>query len=184
MLSARQSPRADPDSYRYPCRGGRGHRLPSFRRRGPGHRERDHAAVTALCPSGATDCLRGRRRCCRELLNHSSERVSGCPLVTVRYPDCWPIGHVTGTSSAQLRSLCAAPLPRRTDCCRSIRRRRGVKGRFACTFARHFTCARCPAVRSGLDAGPEAYDNRWQSGGGPVAPSPVIRRGPSPPVSP
>ena len=35
-------------------------------------------------------------------------------------------------------SLCAAPPPHRTDCCRPIRRRGGVKGRFACTFTSHF----------------------------------------------
>jgi hypothetical protein len=34
--------------------------------------------------------------------------------------------------------VCAAPLPHRTDCCRSIRRRGGVKGGLACTFARNF----------------------------------------------
>ena len=35
-------------------------------------------------------------------------------------------------------SLCAAPPPHRTDCCLPIRRRGGVKGRFACTFTSHF----------------------------------------------
>jgi hypothetical protein len=45
------------------------------------------------------------------------------------------------------------------DCCRPVRRREGVKGRFACTFTRHFTCTDRPAARSALDAVPEAYHN-------------------------
>jgi hypothetical protein len=40
--------------------------------------------------------------------------------------------------------LRAAPLPHRTDCCRSIRRRGGVKGRFVCTLTRQFDLCSLP----------------------------------------
>ena len=60
---------------------------------------------------------------------------------------------------------CAAPLPHRTDCCRSIRRREGVKGGFACTLTRHFLLCSLPCGTVALDAVPEAYHNpaavRW-----------------------
>jgi len=46
----------------------------------------------------------------------------------------------------------APPPPHRTDCCRSIRRRAGVKGGFARTLT-------SPAGTAALDAGPEAYHN-------------------------
>jgi hypothetical protein len=39
-----------------------------------------------MCGPAATYCLGGRERRSRELLNHSSEPVSGCPLMTVGYP--------------------------------------------------------------------------------------------------
>ena len=43
-------------------------------------------------------------------------------------------GHAPGTPP-----LRAAPLPHRTDCCRPIRWRGGVKGRFECTLTRHLS---------------------------------------------
>ena len=48
-----------------------------------------------------------------------------------------------------LGSLRAAPLPHRTDCCRLIRRRGGVKGRFACTLTRHFPLCSLPCGHIG-----------------------------------
>ena len=36
------------------------------------------------------------------------------------------------------RPVVTAPTPHRTDCCRSIRWREGVKGGFACTLTRQF----------------------------------------------
>ena len=52
------------------------------------------------------------------------------------------------------------PSPHRTDCCRPIRRREGAQGRLRDVRRQApFPCARCPAVRSALDAGPEAYRN-------------------------
>jgi hypothetical protein len=41
------------------------------------------------------------------------------------------------------------PSPHRTDCCRSIRRRGGVKGRFACTSTRHFHLCSLPGGQIG-----------------------------------
>jgi hypothetical protein len=46
-------------------------------------------------------------------------------------------------------SLRAAPLPHRTDCCRPIRRRGGVKGRFACTLTTHFPLCSLPCGHIG-----------------------------------
>jgi hypothetical protein len=80
-----------------------------------------------------------------------------------------------GTFRLRLWSLVPAPPPHRTDCCRSTRRRGGVKGRFACTFTRHFHRARGPAARSALDAGPEAYHNPAAVWWGAFAASTVIR---------
>ena len=47
-----------------------------------------------------------------------------------------------------LRSWCVAPPPHRTDCCRPIRWREGVKGGFACTLTRHFDLCSLPRGRS------------------------------------
>ena len=44
---------------------------------------------------------------------------------------------------------CAPPLPHRTDCCFPIRRRGGVKRRFACTFTRHFDLRSLPCGQIG-----------------------------------
>ena len=72
-------------------------------------------------------------------------------------------GRVTGRSGhatrppRRLRFSCAAPLPHRTDCLFA-----GGQGSRADPRVRRpgtLTCARCPAVRSGLDAVPEACDN-------------------------
>src|SRR5271157_2563521 len=79
------------------------------------------------------------------------------------------------TFPVRLRSWCAAPSPHRTDCCRSIRWRVGVKGGFACTLTRQFTCARCPAVAAALDAVPEACHNPAAVWWGAFAASAVIR---------
>ena len=46
-------------------------------------------------------------------------------------------------------SLACRPSPHRTDCCRPIRRRGGVKGRFACTFTRHFNLCSLPCGQIG-----------------------------------
>ena len=70
-------------------------------------------------------------------------------------------------SQEQVPASWSAALPRRTDCCRPIRQRAGVKGRFACTLTTHLTCVRGPAVRSALEAGPEAYHHPaavWRGG--------------------
>jgi hypothetical protein len=48
-------------------------------------------------------------------------------------------GHARNASAGpRPRSWRAAPLPHRTDCCRSIRWREGVKGGFACTLTGRF----------------------------------------------
>jgi len=45
--------------------------------------------------------------------------------------------------------LVPAPSPHRTDCCRPIRRRGGVKGRFACTLTSHFDRCSLPCGQIG-----------------------------------
>ncbi len=57
--------------------------------------------------------------------------------------------------------------PHRTDCCRPIRRRRGVKGRFACTLTRHFDLCSLPCGQIGpLMPHRRRITIRRQSGGG------------------
>jgi hypothetical protein len=58
----------------------------------------------------ATRCLGGRERRCRELLNLSSERVSGCPLVTVGYGGRECVGKF-----AQMTEECVTGHPRHGD---------------------------------------------------------------------
>ncbi len=66
-------------------------------------------------------------------------------------------------------SLCAA-FPHRTDCCRPIRRRAGVRGRFACTLTRHFDLCSLP-LRSDRPLVPDRrrITIRRQSGGRPCS---------------
>ena len=66
----------------------------------------------------------------------------------------------------------APPSPHRTDYCRSIRWREGVKGDFACTLTGHFTNTRRPAVTAALDAVPGAYHNPAAVWWGFFAPAP------------
>ncbi len=75
----------------------------------------------------------------------------------------------------RLWSLSAAPSP--SDCCRSIRRREGVKGGFACTLTRHFHLCSLPCGRSALDTVLEAYHNPAAVWWGAVAPSSVMSPG-------
>ena len=103
-----------------------------------------------------------------------------CELSPVALARRWlPDGYVSfpaarnasaaNTIPPRLWPLSAAPLPHRTDCCRPIRRRGGVKGRFACTFTRHFDLCSLPC---GQDRPLMPYRRRitiWrQSGGGPL----------------
>jgi len=84
-------------------------------------------------------------------------------LSSARQVRAWP------PSPARLRSLCTAPSPHRTDCCRSIRRRKGVKGGFACTFNQTFSPV-LVALRSQPPLTPDQrrITIRRQSGGGPL----------------
>jgi len=73
-----------------------------------------------------------------------------------------------GTFQPCCGSLCAAP-PHRTDCCRPIRRRGGVKGAFEYTLTRHFppyslTCGQSQP----LTPYRRSIAIRRQSGGGPL----------------
>ncbi len=71
-------------------------------------------------------------------------------------------GHLGGTpvmrrpGPARPWSWCAAPLPHRTDCCRSIRWREGVKGGFACALTRHFQGRGPISVGAGVSPSPSA----------------------------
>ena len=51
----------------------------------------------------------------------------------------------------------------------------GVKGGFAWTLTRHFTCGRCPGATAALAAVPQAYHNPAAFWWGVFAPSVVIR---------
>jgi hypothetical protein len=80
-------------------------------------------------------------------------------------PPTWPACRESarachaGRLPARLWSLSAAPPPHRTDCCRSIRRRGESRADWRVRSPGTFTCARCPAGTSALDAVPEAYHN-------------------------
>jgi hypothetical protein len=45
-----------------------------------------HGFIVSLGADDVTDCLGGRGRRCRNLLNRTSTQVLACPLVTVGYP--------------------------------------------------------------------------------------------------
>jgi hypothetical protein len=71
--------------------------------------------------------------CCRRSLVLA---VVHCCSVTVAVSSSLEPGY--GVLARQ-RSVVRRPFPHRTDCCRSIRRREGVKGGFACTFTGHLS---------------------------------------------
>ena len=84
-------------------------------------------------------------------------RALGCTLVSA-----------PGTFQPCCGSLCAAP-PHRTDCCRPIRRRGGVKGAFEYTLTRHFPPYSLPCGQSQpLTPYRRSIAIRRQSGGGPL----------------
>jgi hypothetical protein len=115
-----------------------------------------------------TRCLEGRERRCRELLNLSSERVSGCPLATVRYPRRLADRACNGHRQRPGCGSCAPPLlPIGLTAADLFA---GGKVSRADSRVRQpgtFPCARRPAVTSALDAAPQAHHNPAAVWGGP-----------------
>jgi hypothetical protein len=71
--------------------------------------------------------------------------------------------------------LMRRPSPHRTDCCRAFRRREVSRADSRVRSPGTFTCTRCPAARSALDAGPGAYHTPAAVWWGAFAVSVVIR---------
>ena len=116
-------------------------------------------------------------RTCADLHLRRSARRAG---VSASVRDSPSLTGRPGTQRAR-RWLGPSPLPpHRTDCCRPIRRRVGVKADLRVRQPGTFTCTRYPAVTSALDAVPEAYHNPEGSLAGGLCTFPVMRSpGPS-----